>query len=212
MIITAQDLKLLYQIEVHCEKCIRACVYADVASGSSVNMWAFTQNCFAEAAILHWCKVFGSRKEPTHYTLFFKGKCIPMPDGSRLTVDEVRVRLCSAAKMTADEYLKFWKNLKKGRDKYFVHNEFSMPKRGNFPDLEVLKRVALEMRNLIHDVVSHEESEDGEKHKHFRELVEWHRNSKYLQDLESDCARFKSVMETNTTAKPPGAGDALQRT
>src|SRR5208283_1660157 len=98
--ITTQDLTLLYQIEVHCELCIRACVYARALSGSKRPMWVFTHNCFAEAAILHWCKVFGSRKEPTHYSHFFQGKCFSMPDCSKLTCDDVGKRLCAAAKMT----------------------------------------------------------------------------------------------------------------
>jgi len=200
--LTAKDLTLLNQIEMHCEKCIRACVYAKAVNCSSVNMWAFTQNCFAEAAILHWCKVFGSNNEPTHYTKYFKDNCISMPDGSKLTMDLVRSRLYSAANMTEDEYNKFWKNLKKGRDQYFVHNEFSIPKRGKFPDLDVLKRVAVEMRNVIYDVVSHEKSEDLERHRSFQAFLFVNQNNKYLQDLKSDCAQFKSMMKTNTRTEP----------
>lgn len=194
MIITTHDLNLLYQIEVHCEKCIRACVYADAVGGTDDNMWAFTQNCFAEASILHWCRVFGSRGEPTHFTHFFGGKCFGKQDGSRLTLENVRVRLYRAAHMSEADYLAFWKNVKKGRDKYFVHDEFSVAHRGQFPDLDVFKRTALEMREVIHEVVSQEQSEDPNKHKRFCELVQWHRNSKYLQDLKDDARRFKNLM------------------
>lgn len=195
--LTAKDLTLLNQIEMHCEKCIRACVYAEAVNGSSVNMWAFTQNCFAEAAILHWCKVFSSNNEPTHYTKYFKDNCISMSDGSKLTMDLVRSRLYSAANMTEVEYNKFWENLKIGRDKYFVHNEFSIQMRGKFPDMDVLKRVAIEMRNVIYDVVSNMKSEDPERHRRFQAFLFVNQNNKYLQDLESDCAQFKSMMKTD---------------
>ena len=211
MIITKKDLILLYQIEVHCEKCIRACVYADVVIGSTDNMWTFTQNCYSESAILHWCKVFGSYKEPTHYTHFFKGKCFSLLDGSHLTEDHVRKRIHLAANMKADEYDLFWKNLKKGRDQYFVHNDFGVLSRPTFPDTGILKAVALEMRDVIHDVVSNEESADAETLKLFRNLVQWNRNRKYLQELASDCARFKSLLVTEAEAEPVNSADPKGR-
>lgn len=202
--LTTKDLTLLNQIEIHCEKCIRACVYAEAVNGGSINMWAFSQNCFAEAAILHWCKVFGSNYEPTHYSKYFKDNCISMPDGSKLTIDLVRSRLYSAANMTEDEYKIFWKNLKIGRDKYFVHNEFSIQMRGKFPDTDVLKRVAIEMRDVIYDVVSNMKSEDPERHRRFQAFLFVNQNNKYLQDLESDRAQFKSMMKANTGTEPTG--------
>jgi hypothetical protein len=196
MIITASDLSLLYQIELHCEKCICACLYFEAVSGTDDKMWAFAQNCFGESAILHWSKSFASRKEPTHFTRFFVEKLFKMPDGSALTLEIVRSKLYAAAMMSADEYLAFWKNLKRGRDKYFVHNDFSATLRPHFPDLDVLKKVALEMRNVIYEVIVNEESEDVERHKDFKDLVEWNRNDKYLRDLEKDCQRLKQMMKT----------------
>ena len=194
--ITRKDLDLLYQIEVHCEKCIRSCCYFYAVSGCSVKMWKFTQNCFGESAILHWCRVFGARKEPTHFARFFEGRVIPMKDGSRLTLDLVRQRVCKAAKMTADEYARFWKNVKNGRDKYLVHTDIDRPVHATFPNPDVLKAVALAMRDIIHDVVLREESEDSEKLKLFRDHMLWNGNKTYLKDLESDAARFKSMTET----------------
>ena len=198
MIITAQDLDLLYQIEVHSEKCIRACLYAEATSGTDNKMWAFTQNCFVESAILHWVKIFGSRKEPTHYTQFFNGKCFSMADGTYLTVELVRGRFCNSAGMSEDEYLSFWKNLKKGRDQYFVHNEFTASSSAQSPDLDLLKKMPLEMRSIIYEVISQEDSEDKEKYKLFKELVQWNKNSKYLMDLNNDCGRFKQITNIKT--------------
>ena len=195
MIITAADLSLLCQIELNCKKCIRACLYFDAVSGSDDNMWAFAQNCFGESAILHWSKSFASWKEPTHFTRFFAGKSFKMPDGLTLTLEIVRSRLYAAAMMSADEYFACWKNLKRGRDKYFVHSDFSTAGRLHFPGLDVLRRVALEMRNMIHDVIVNAESEDVERHKTFKDLVQWNRNDKYLRDIEEDCQRLKRMMK-----------------
>lgn len=200
--ITAQGLTLLIQIEMHCERCIRACVYAEAVNGSSVDMWAFTQNCFAEAAILHWCKVFGSYEEPTHYTNIFKDDCISMPAGSQLTIELVRARLHTATNMTEDEYTEFWKNLKMGRDKYFVHNDFSEQFRGKFPDLDMLKRGAMEMREVIYDVVCSEKSEDSERHGRLQAYLFKNQNLNFLKVLKADCDQFKSMMITNMRTEP----------
>ena len=72
-----KDLNLLWQIELHCERCMRACAYFLAVRGSNCsNLWSFTQNCYAEAAIIHWCNIFGSHSsEPTHFKFFFEDKC-----------------------------------------------------------------------------------------------------------------------------------------
>ena len=139
MTVSAFDFDLLFQIEIHAEKCIRAVMYSQAVSGTGVNIWAFTQNCFAESAILHWCKIFGSRNEPTHYTRIFNDKCFEMADGTQLTDALARSRVCKSAGISEDEYLSIWKNIKKGRDKFFVHNEFTERSRPKLPDLERLR-------------------------------------------------------------------------
>jgi len=202
--ISFEDLTLLRQIDVHCEKCIRFCVYADAVGASDVSMWSSFGNSFAESAVLHWCRVFGSLREQTHFTRFFEGRSIPMPDGSRLTMERVRTRLCEAAGMTGDEYARFWENVKKDRDKHLVHTDVKRPAPVTFPDLNVLKGVALEMRDMIRDVVLCEEAGDAGKQRKSRGLVLLNGNKKYLRELEADRVRLKRMMDADTEASAPG--------
>ena len=105
--------------------------------------------------------------------------------------------------MSKADYLAFWKNVKKGRDKHFVHNEFSEHHRGEFPDLDVFKRTALEMRDIICEVViSEEKAEDPERHKLFKELVQWNKNAKYLRDIQGDAERLKELTTDQREAEP----------
>lgn len=194
---TLEDLKLLWQIELHCERCIRACAYSFEVSGSnSSKLWSFTQNCYAEAAIIHWCKIFGSHSsEPTHFKMFFEKKCIQLNDGTSINLNSVRERLRNACGLDEDQYKAFWKNVKDGRDTFFVHNEFSKENRPSFPDLNVLQKTCLEMREIIFAVLSSDDcSEDIEFYKNFLDLAQWHRNLKYLRDLEQDCKILNKVI------------------
>jgi hypothetical protein len=188
--VTLQELNLLWQIESHCERCIRACVYSFAVSGSnSKNLWSFTQNCYAEAAIIHWCKIFGSHSsEPTHFKVFFEKKCIPSSDGTTIDMNSVRNRLRDACGFNEDHYKAFWQDVKDGRDTFFVHNEFSKENRPSFPDLSILQKTCLEMREIIFEVLSSDNSlEDSDFYKNFLDLAQWNRNPKYLRELEQDC-------------------------
>ena len=194
---TLKELKLLWQIELHCERCIRACTYFFAVSGSnSSNLWSFTQNCYAEAAIIHWCKIFGSRtSEPTHFNNFFENKCFYAGNGAAIDLNSARKRLRDACGLDEDQYSAFWKGVKDGRDSFFVHNEFSKEDRSSFPDLNVLQQTCLEMREIIYAVLSSDNcSEDSEFFQNFLDLVQRNRNQKYLRDLEQDCkALIKAI-------------------
>lgn len=201
MFLSANKLNLLFQIEIHAQKCIRAVMYAHAVSQTETNMWAFTQNCFAETAIIHWCKIFGSRNEPTHYTIFFNGECVELQDGTRITSDFVRNRFCKSAGISEREYSDIWENIKTGRDKFFVHNEFTESSRPHLPDLDFLKEMALEIRNIIHDIISQSNSEDEEFHRNFRDMVQWNKNNLYLNELQSDCGLFQNAISKTTNSE-----------
>jgi len=193
---TLKDLNLLWQIELHCERCIRACAYFFAVSGSnSSNLLSFTQNCYAEAAIIHWCKIFGSHSsEPTHFKFFFENKYIQLDGGTSIDLNSVRQRLCDACGLDENQYKAFWTNVKDGRDTFFVHNEFSKENQLSFPDLNLLQKTCLEMREIIFAVLSSDDcSEDPEFYKNFLDLAQWHRNSKYLRDLERDCSELNKM-------------------
>jgi len=194
---TLHELKLLWQIESHCERRIRACAYFFAVSGSnSKNLWSFTQNCYAEAAIIRWCKIFGSHSsEPTHFKVFFETKSIPLSDGTIIDMNSVRKRLRDACGLNVDQYKAFWKDVKDGRDTFFVHNEFSNENRPSFPDLNILQKTCLEMREIIFVVLSSDNcSEDSDFFKNFLDLVQWNRNPKYLRDIEQDCMVLSKVI------------------
>ena len=204
MILTAKDLTLLVQIELHCTTCIRACAYGAVSCASKDTMWAFTHNWFWEAAVIHGCKMFGSRREKTHYAHFFEGKSIAIPHGTHLTVNCVNRRLRDTVKMTDDEYATYWKSVKKVRDQYFVHNDWTETDRPVLPDLNILKTIALEMRGIIRDVLSQTNCEDPERHTNVREYVNWNSNEKFLRELDSDCIRLKTLMDPEKVEIPEG--------
>ena len=65
----------------------------------------------------------------------------------------------------------------------------------------LLKKMALEMRDIICEVISQEDSEDTEKYKLFKELVQWNKNCKYLGDLHNDCSRFKEIANVKTESE-----------
>jgi hypothetical protein len=78
--------------------------------------------------------------------------------------------------------------VKDGRDTFFVHNEFSKENRPSFPDLNILQKTCLEMREIIFEVLSSDNSlEDPDFYKNFLDLAQWNRNPKYLGELEQDC-------------------------
>jgi hypothetical protein len=194
---TLQELKFLWQIELHCERCIRACMYFFAASGAeNSKLWSFTQNCYAESAIIHWCKIFGAYSEPTHYTSFFNNKCFNLNDETTIDLSSVKKRLRDACGLEKDQYEVFWKGVKDGRDSFFVHNEFSKENRPSFPDLSVLQKTCLEMREIIFDVLSYDSClDDPEFFKNFFDLTQWNRNNKYLRDLKNDCSALSKAIE-----------------
>jgi hypothetical protein len=198
--ISIHQLDLLFQIEIHAERCIRAVMYAHAVSKTDVNMWAFTQNCFAESAIIHWCKIFGSRNEPTHYTKFFNNEFFNLSDGTRLTANSILARFCKSAGISESEYLSIWDKIKAGRDKFFVHNDFTESSRPELPDLDFLKSMALELRDIIHDIIPQVDADDKEFYTNFKNYVQWNTNKKYLNDLQKDFDLFRKAIYqiTNT--------------
>ena len=149
MQITHDQLTLLWNVDVMCQRCIRSVIFFDVASDSAKNVWAFTQNCYGEIAVILWCKVFGGEREPTHYrTLFSNG-----PLGG-VSGESARQRVLKCSQMSEEEYRKFWRTAKAARDKFLVHNEFNTKEEVVFPDLDVMSRVCCEMRDIVRQIAT----------------------------------------------------------
>lgn len=155
--LTKKQLDLIWQIENICRRSIMASKYCDAVTGSGGKLWGFTQNCYGEICIIYWCKIFGSKGEPTHYSKLFKGS-----NTISLPAVGVKARLRKSVRLTATEYDALWKQVKDCRDKFFVHDEFETNDLPVFPDLAQLREICLEMRTILKEIVISEESEDRE--------------------------------------------------
>ena len=83
--LTRQNLELLWSIDSACQQSIRSAQYCQTVSRGQLNTWLFMQNYFGTVAIVFWCQVFGSKKEPTHYSRLFKNAAPLWPSESDVT-------------------------------------------------------------------------------------------------------------------------------
>ena len=184
--LSADDIHFLWQIEVHCQRCMRAAKFFDCASGTNKTLWTFTQNCYGEIAITYWCKVFGAKSEPTHFSKLFEGRTFATGTGGAISINNVRQRLQSAVGMSEGQYHQFWNEVKDARDKVFVHNEFTAQPRPTFPDIEKLAVVTAEMRTIIGEIVAGEQCQDSDYLTHFRYFMEDRPNRVFLRQITTD--------------------------
>ena len=187
--LTHDQLDLIWNIEVACQRCIRAAYYFNVISGSQHNLWAFTQNCYGGIFVIHWCQILGSRSEPTHYSKLFE----PGPL-SNFTKEQVSSRLHASVGMTEDQYKNFWLSAKDARDKFLVHNEFSSSDRPVFPDLDQMVDVCLEMRKIIFEIISSQSSEDSIYQKDIRHFISYYTNEKLVSEIRNDLPDFEQAL------------------
>ena len=184
-----EQLDHLWGIEVACQLCIRAGKYFDAVSGSRINAWAFTQNCFGGVCIIHWCQVFGAYNEPTHYSKLFAQGTI-----ATMTKNIVAERLRSSVSMTERQYRSSWKGVTDARNKYFVHYEYGVKKLPKFPDIDMLITTSLEMRSIVRDIVHNETAFDQTRLKDFVRFVSYHTNARYLSEVESGVESLRHAM------------------
>lgn len=137
---------------------VRAIEYANTVQGNTADQWKFTRNCYIESAIINWWKIFGSCSESTNYTRFFgentKLSTTTIPS---LTSNDVLIRLINSVGLNEDDYNEFHVEVKKARNKFFAH--FDLTKTVILPDIEKMKLVCLEMRNILKEVVKTEKLE-----------------------------------------------------
>ncbi len=181
IMITRNQLDLLWNIEISCRRCIRASHCFDTASGTNRNLWAFTQNCYGGICVIHWCQVFGAWSEPTHYSKLFADSTITC-----ISKDRVAARLRSSVSMTVEQYEKFWNDVKATRDKYLVHNQFDSADRPLFPDLDLMMAICTEMRDIICEIITAEQSEDERYRGDIEHFLSHNTNDKFLQEIRQD--------------------------
>jgi len=183
--LTRIQLDLLWNIEVACERCIRAAKYFGIASGAKDNLWVFTQNCYGGICVIHWCQVFGSCSEPIHYSnLFAKGTT------AGISRDQVTKRLRDVVGMSEAQYFKLWQEVKDARDKFLVHNEFKATDSPVFPDLDLLTKICLEMREIIHQIITSEKSVDPKLQGDIEHFVSHYTNNRFLSELDRELPRL----------------------
>lgn len=179
--LTHENLDLLWNIEVLCQRCIRAERFFNVVSGSKSNAWAFTQNCYGEICVILWCQVFGALSEPTHYSKLFEAGPL-----AGMRKQDIEVRLRQSTGKDVHEYKKLWQEVKIARDKFMVHNEFNSKDIPCFPDLDSMVKVCLEMRNIIREIVTSEKSDDPKKQGDIVHFVSCFTNAIFLATIQDE--------------------------
>jgi len=187
--LTYGQLDLIWNIEVACQRCIRASQYFNVVSGTRRNLWAFTQNCYGGICVVHWCQVFGSRSEPTHYSRIFESGAV-----STISKEEVSKKLHASVGMNDDQYMQFWQSVKDARDKFLVHNEFSSSDRPVFPDLAKMADVCLEMRKILLDIIESESSENPKYQGDIRHFISSYTNDRLVSEITNDLPDLKQAL------------------
>ncbi len=182
--LTHDQLLLLWNIDVLCQRCVRLAHYFDVVSGAKKSVWKFTQNSYGELCVIYWCKVFGGKREPSHYTRLFLA-------GSLAGVTEAcaRQRLHNSAGLSAAKYDAFWKEVKTARDKYMVHNEFNTTERVVFPDLEMMAKVCHEMREVVREIITNTKAAnhgDQDLHRNIEEFVSMHDTLNFSHTIQKE--------------------------
>jgi hypothetical protein len=87
------------------------------------NYWILIINNFLDMSILEWCKIFGSKREPTHW------KSIVVDH------DTFRLALLKALNIDNSEWNDYWKNVKSYRDNCIAHHGNSSDI-NHFPNLD----------------------------------------------------------------------------
>jgi hypothetical protein len=96
----------------------------------STNVWyVHTVNAYHDLAISHWCKIFGSYSEPTHYYQLIKAPALNQglielninpPDRKKLK--EYLLKECG---LSSEEFNNYHQLTKNYRDRNLVHREHS---------------------------------------------------------------------------------------
>jgi hypothetical protein len=119
-----------------------------------VYSWYYhTVNAYYDLAIGHWCKIFGSYSEPTHYhklldTQQLKTKLNELQINPPET-DQLRLWLLNDAELTEEALNEYHQLTKDYRDRNLVHRENSPEKINHgdlyYPKIEFAKRTFLSL-------------------------------------------------------------------
>ena len=194
--LTKRQLELLWHINGSCIRCIKAAKYFDVVSGKGSNLWKFTQNCYGGICVIYWCQVFGSQSEPTHYSHLYDNGAI-----ASISKDDVKAKLRESTGKTLDEYTELWKSVKNARDKFLVHYDFNTSDNPEFPDLKLLVKICLEMRNIILKIITSEKSVDINYQMNFKHHFSKYTNERLVFEIDKESHRLENAVKCKQTTK-----------
>ncbi|MBM4275174.1 MAG: hypothetical protein FJ126_04225 [Deltaproteobacteria bacterium] len=112
-------IRLLYIIRnVACHRAL-----SKYKSDFKQNYWILIFNNFLDISILEWCKIFGSKIEPTHWRSLVDNH------------DSFRLGLLKALDIDNSNWDDYWRRVKNYRDKFVAHHENS-PGITHYPELD----------------------------------------------------------------------------
>lgn len=125
----------------------------DFKAKDSYIWFIHTMNAYYDLAIGHWCRIFGSYSEPTHYyqlleTQALQQKLIDIGIGAS-EKDKLKEYLLKGSDLTPDNFDSYHQLTKEYRDRNLIHREHSPSeiKDGDlyFPKLEIAKKTLLSL-------------------------------------------------------------------
>ena len=186
------------------ERCVRACRYCEALSrGGSSNLWSFTQNTYAMAAIIYWCMVFGAKSEQTHFKVLFTG--LPESDVSvcNFGYNTVKERFLAAASLDEADYEHVWKRVTLARNKYFGHADIAYEEPPVYPGTKEITDTALELLRIVCELIESAECDgnagEGERQRldKLKRLVKCTTVDEYLSSLSRDMEILRGMRRAN---------------
>jgi hypothetical protein len=101
-------------------------VLHEVLPDTRIDFWRIMQGTSLDAALIEWCKVFGARKDQTHWT-----KLVPSEQHANF-----RQRLWEAVGMPEDQWDDYWSQMVDYRNERAAHHDFDS-KSDTYPHFDV---------------------------------------------------------------------------
>jgi hypothetical protein len=110
-------------------------------------LWASTTDGHLKLAAIAWCKVFGSRKEDTHWA--------KNPNGSipRQTKDEFRRRVVSVTGLTHEQWEIYHIKMLAFRYKFVAHFDLTSPFNEPVPSFDPALQAAYAFQEWVRDLI-----------------------------------------------------------
>ncbi len=101
-------------------------VLHDVLPETKIDFWRIVQGTSLDAALIEWCKVFGSTSDDTHWSKLIQ----------TAQHDDFRKNLWTSVEMNEMQWKTYWSTMKDYRDQAAAHHDLNMPPNGNYPSFD----------------------------------------------------------------------------